>query len=68
MPWNVVKLGAAGLDERVSEGSFDLVVRVGRRSYRALLEGSPGRSALRDFVTVVQRALDPRAGTTSSRR
>jgi hypothetical protein len=58
VPWTLVRLGAAGLDERLAEGRFDLVVRVGRRSYRAFLEGPPGRLALRDFVIVVQRALE----------
>jgi hypothetical protein len=37
------------------ENEFDLVIRVGHRTFRALLSGPSGQRALRDFVVAAQR-------------
>ncbi len=56
--WPLVQLGTFGEAQGGTAGSrFDLVVRVGRESFVALLDGPTGQRTLRDFVVAVQRGM-----------
>ncbi len=56
--WPLVQLGGFGEPQGGPDGSrFDLVVRVGRQSFVALLDGPTGQRTLRDFVVAVQRGM-----------
>ncbi len=56
--WPLVSLGGFGEPQSGSDDSrFDLVVRVGRESFVALLDGPTGLQTLRHFVVAVQRGM-----------
>ena len=54
--WDTVRLGAHVCASETADVSapFGLVVHIGGRAYLALLDGSAGRAALRDFVVATQ--------------
>lgn len=56
--WPLVRLGELSETPAEDHGlRFDLVVRAGRRTFVALLDGPAGQRALRDFVVAVQRSV-----------
>ncbi len=56
--WPMVRLGGFGEPQGDADGTrYDLVVRVGRRSFVAILDGPTGQRVLGDFVVAVQRGI-----------
>ena len=56
--WSHVQLSTGGDRADADDPSyFDIVVRVGRKAFHALLPGPAGQKALREFVVSVQRGV-----------
>lgn len=56
MPWSRVRLGARSAVCE-DESTFDVVVRVGRKTFIALLDGNDGQRTLREFVVAAQHGI-----------